>query len=82
MDWQTILFQIFVEFLIQISGWAEEFRAEGICCIWLAQKPVVGLFNAEYVEVECMRINCNDTVITPNTRWLYIICIQFLSDLI
>ncbi|CAB3990463.1 cytochrome P450 4V2-like isoform X1 [Paramuricea clavata] len=56
------------EFLIQISGWAEEFRAEGICRIWLAQKPVVGLFKAEYVEVECMRINLNDTVITPNTR--------------
>ena len=42
---------MFVDFFIQIRDWSEEFRTPGLMCIWLAQKPVVGLFKPEYVEV-------------------------------
>ena len=39
------------DFFLQVRDWAEEFRSQGVCCVWLGPKPVVGIFKPEYVEV-------------------------------
>ena len=38
---------------MQVKGWASEFQAEGLCCIWLGHIPIVVIFKPEYVEVLC-----------------------------
>jgi hypothetical protein len=62
---QTIFFRIFVGFFIQIKGWADEFLADGLFCVWLAQKPVVIIFKPEYVEVRCIVIIVIFIIIVP-----------------
>ena len=38
---------------MQVKGWANEFQAEGLFCIWLGHRPLVVITKPEYVEVQC-----------------------------
>ena len=44
----------FVEFVVQMREWINEFQSDGIMVLWLGPKPAVVLFKPEYVEV-CQR---------------------------
>ena len=41
----------FLEFFLQLKGWADDYQSKGIFILWLCNKPSVIVYKPEYVEV-------------------------------
>ena len=64
---RATLFSTLLEFYKQVKGWADEYQADGLFCVWLAHKPVVAIFKPEHVEVQCFNLKVKVSVGTSDT---------------